>query len=195
MKKNSLYISLIMLAIVFSAAQLCYGANLLTNPGFEKGDFPPDNWDDWSGAESENPETDGVAGFPTPRKLSRSGNKGTGKILYGTGERWGGFSQTVNVTDGKIFNASGWVKNNKNDGALGRGARAYIEVKFLDEAESEIKKVKSGSIRGSTNWTKLSVKGAIPRKTKKAVFSFVLVGPKGSRGKVLFDDAVLDIGN
>ena len=193
MKKIIFYILLITSVIIFSTTQYCYAINLLADPSFEEGDFPLDNWGDWSGAESGNPGTDGVAGFPTPREVSHSGNKGVGKILYGTGERWGGFSQTVNVTDGKIFNASGWVKNSKNDGALGRGARAYIEVKFLDKAESEIKKVKSGSIRGSTNWTKLSAKGTIPGKAKKAIFSFVLVGPAGSHGKVLFDDASLNV--
>ncbi len=194
MKKNSLYISLIMLAIVFSAAQLCYAANLLTNPGFEEGNFPPTDWDDWSGSGSENPN-DGVAGFPAPPESKHSGSKAVGKILYGTGERWGGLSQTVGVIDGRRFKASGWVKNNKNDGALGKGAKAYIEVKFLYRNKVELKKAKSFNVSKATDWTKLTVRGHVPGKAEKAVFSFVLVGSKGSRGKVLFDDAVLDIGN
>lgn len=42
-------------------------------------------------------------------------------------------------------------------------------------------------------WTKLSISGVAPRRAKQAVFSFVIIGPKRSRGKVLFDDASLEI--
>ena len=194
MKKRIFYTLLIVAIIILSTVQYCHAANLLLNPGFEKGDFPPNNWDDWSGSDSENPKTDGVAGFLTPGELSHSGNRGVGKILYGTGERWEGFSQTVDITGGRMFNASGWVKNNKNDVALGRGASAYIEVKFLDESENEIKKATSGKVRNSTDWIRLSAKGVVPSRAKKAIFSLVLVGSKGSRGKVFFDDASLSVG-
>ena len=187
MKKIIFCIFFAIAAIMLSTAQDCHAANLLANPGFEQGDFPPKSWDDWSGSESDNPATAGIAGFPAPRELSHSGSKAVGKILYGTGERWGGFSQTVGVTGGRLFKASGWVMNNKNDVALGKGAKAFIEVKFLDDSENEVKKAKSSSITRST------VKGLVPGRAKKAIFSFVLVGPKGSRGKVLFDDASLTI--
>ena len=83
--------------------------------------------------------------------------------------------------------------NNKNDVALGKGAKAFIEVKFLDDSENEVKKVKSSSITRSTDWNRLSVNGLVPGRAKKAIFSFVLVGHKGSRGKVFFDDASLTI--
>jgi len=193
MKKMIFCVSLIALTMTLFAVQNCHAANLLMNPGFEKGDFPPDNWDDWSGSESDNPERNGVAGFPAPAKQSHSGNKGVGKILYGSGKRWGGFSQTFDITGGRRFAASGWVKNNKNDGAMRKGTTAHIEVKFLDGNDDEIKIVKSNSIRQSTRWIKLSARGVIPGNAEKAVFSFVLLGRKGSVGKVLFDDAAFEI--
>ena len=193
MKKIIFCIFFAIAAIMLSTAQDCHAANLLANPGFEQGDFPPKSWDDWSGSESDNPATAGIAGFPAPRELSHSGSKAVGKILYGTGERWGGFSQTVGVTGGRLFKASGWVMNNKNDVALGKGAKAFIEVKFLDDSENEVKKAKSSSITRSTDWNRLSVKGLVPGRAKKAIFSFVLTGHKGSRGKVFFDDASLTI--
>ena len=85
--------------------------------------------------------------------------------------------------------------NKKSDVALGDGADAFIEVKFLDSSAIEIKKVKSNSITQPAEWTELSISGGIPRRAEQVVFSFVVIGPEGSRGKVLFDDASLEISN
>lgn len=193
MKKGIICAFLIATLIVFSMS-ICYSAgNLLKNPSLEDGDFPPTGWVDWSGSESQNPDQDGIAGFPPPKKLSHSGYKSAGKILYGTGMRWGGISQTVDIKGGGKFQASGWVMNKKGDVALGKGAEAFIEVKFLDSDENEIKKVKSNTITQPTKWIKLSMSGVAPRRAKQAVFSFVVTGPKGSKGKIYFDDASLEI--
>ena len=194
MRKIILCVFFILPLITFFSIDNSYALNLLVNPGFEQGDFPPTSWNDWSGSGSEDPN-DGIAGFPVPQELSHSGIKAVGKVLYGTGERWGGFSQTVNLKGPGHLNASAWVMNKKNDVALGGGAKAFIEVKFLDAADLEIRKVKSNSIRSSTRWTKLSLRGMIPSKTEKVIFSFVVTGAKGSRGKVFLDDALLTVGN
>ncbi|MBU4376875.1 MAG: hypothetical protein KKD29_05275 [Candidatus Omnitrophica bacterium] len=169
-----------------------YAANILLNAGFEAGDFPPADWADWSGSASDDPK-DGVAGFPAPKEMAYEGSKCVGKIFYGEGERWGGISQTVDVTPSKAFEASGWVLNKRNDVPLKNDAKAYIEVKFLDALENEVKIAKSNSITQSTNWTKLVVRGLVPRDAKKAVFSFVITGGKKSTGKVLFDEPSLNI--
>lgn len=190
--KRIISLFLISLATIFFTAQSCFALNLLKNSSFEDGDFPPNDWADWSGSELENPN-DGVAGFPTPEGVSHTGRRAVGKILYGSGSRWGGFSQTVDVTGGRMFNASGWVMTRSTDVALGRGAKAFIEVKFLDESENEIRKVRSAGVTRPSNWTRLTVRGLIPGKAKKAIFNFVLIGPRGSTGKVFFDDAALDI--
>lgn len=190
--KKVTFLILIGWVIISVHAQFCHAGNVLTNSSFEEGEFPPADWADWSGSASEDPNN-GIAGFPAPEGMSHSGKRAVGKILYGTGERWGGFSQTVGVMGARMFNASGWVMNRKTDVALGKGAKAFIEVKFLNDDEEEIKKSKSASITRATDWTKLTVRGLVPARTKKAIFSLVLTGPKGSRGKVFFDDAALDI--
>ena len=178
--------------LTFCVIQTCHCGDMLKNGGFEQGNFPPEEWSDWSGNEYEDPNN-GVAGFPTPKELSRTGNKAVGKILYGTGKRWGGFSQTVEVSGGGRFNASGYVMNNKNDVALGRGAKVFLEVKFLSGDEEEIKKVKSANVTRPTDWKKLSANGLVPHNARQAVYSFVFTGEKSSRGKVIFDDAKLVI--
>ena len=122
-----------------------------------------------------------------------AGSKCIGKIFYGEGERWGGVSQTVNVAPGKAFEASGWVLNKSNDVALRDGAKVYIEVKFLDAAEKEVKIVKSNSITQPTDWTKLTARGLVPRDAVKAVYSVVLTGGNKSTGKILFDEPSLNI--
>jgi len=182
-------------ALLLCAAPKSLAANILTNSGFEEGDFPPTGWSDWSGSESGEPK-DGVAGFPAPKEMVRAGAKCIGKIFYGGGERWGGFSQTVDVASGtgRAFEASGWVLNKKNDVQLTNGAKVYLEVKFLDASEKEIKVAKSSSITQPTNWIKLSVRGLVPKDAKKAVFSVVLTGSDKSKGKILFDEASLNIG-
>ena len=192
MVKILLYVSLTT-ALLLCAAPNGLAANILTNAGFEEGNFPPTGWSDWSGSESGEPK-DGVAGFPAPKEMTYAGTKCVGKILYGSGERWGGFSQTVDVTPGKAFEASGWVLNRKNDVALTNGAKVYLEVKFLGASEKEIKVAKSNSITQPTNWTKLNVRGLVPKDAKKAIFSVVLTGNKRSTGKILFDEASLNIG-
>ncbi len=179
--------------LLLSAAPDGLAVNILTNYGFEEGDFPPTGWSDWSGSGSEEP-TDGVAGFPAPQEMTYSGSKCIGKILYGAGDRWGGFSQTVDIVPGNSFEASGWVLNKKNDVPLRDGAKVYIEVKFLGQGEKELKVAKSNSITQPANWTKLSVRGLVPSDAKKAVFSIVLTGTKKSTGKILFDEASLNIG-
>lgn len=190
--KRLLCVVLITLFATLIMVKLSSAANILTNASFEDGDFPPADWADWSGSESQKPD-DGVAGFPVPKELSRSGNKAVGKILYGTGKRWGGFSQTVGVSYTRMFSASGWVMNRASDVALGRGTKVFIEVKFLGENEEEIRKTSSSRFTRPAGWTKLNVKGIIPQKAKKAVFSFVVIGEKGSTGKVIFDDAELNL--
>ncbi|MBL7070612.1 MAG: hypothetical protein ISS26_00360 [Candidatus Omnitrophica bacterium] len=190
--KNNFFLVIGILGLCLLLGHNSYAANLLKNPGFEQGKFPPEEWSDWSGSGDENPNN-GIAGFPTPVELAHSGDKAVGKIFYGTGERWGGYSQTIDITSTGTFIASGWVMNRKTDVALGNGAKVFIEVKFLDESEAEIRKTKSSSITRPTEWTKLTARGIIPGQTRKAVLSFVVLGGKKARGKVLFDDAVLEI--
>ncbi|MDP3789070.1 MAG: carbohydrate binding domain-containing protein, partial [Candidatus Omnitrophota bacterium] len=179
--------------LLLSSAPDSPAANILTNSGFDEGDFPPAGWSDWSGSGSGEP-ADGVAGFPAPQEMAYSGDKCIGKIFYGAGDRWGGFSQTVDVIPGNSFEASGWVMNKQNDVPLRNGAKVYIEVKFLGQGEKELKVAKSNSITQPTKWTKLSVRGLVPSGAKKAVFSIVLTGTKKSTGKILFDEASLNIG-
>lgn len=178
--------------LLLSVVSSSRAANILSNPGFEEGDFPPRDWSDWSGSGSGKP-ADGVAGFSAPQKMAYSGSKCIGKILYGTGDRWGGFSQTVNITSGKTFEASGWVLNKRNDVPLRNGAKVYIEVKFIDSGEKELKAAKSNNITQSADWTKLSVRGIVPSNARKAIFSIVFTGTKKSTGKILFDGASLNI--
>ena len=193
MKKTIFLFFLTLPIFLLLGMDMSYAVNLLENPGFEMGDFPPENWSDWSGSESDRVENDGIAGFPGDRSHAHLGNRSGGKILYGSGERWGGFSQTIDIAGGGAFKASGWVMNNKNDGAMGKGAKAYIEIKFLDESKFEIKVVKSSTVRRPARWTKLYLNGVIPSKSRQVIFSFVLIGAKSSRGKVLFDDASFDV--
>lgn len=180
-------------ALLLSAAPHSLAVNVLANSGFEEGNFPPTCWSDWSGSGSLEP-ADGVAGFPAPQEMAHSGSKCIGKVFYGTGDRWGGFSQTVDIVPGSSFEASGWVLNRQNDVPLRNSAKAYIEVKFLGQGEKELKVAKSNSITQPANWTKLSVRGLVPSGAKKAVFSIVMTGTKKSTGKILFDEASFNIG-
>lgn len=190
--KKFLFCISIAAALLLCAAADSRAGNILVNADFEEGDFPPTGWSDWSGSGSGEP-IDGVAGFPAPKEMTRSGAKCVGKILYGSGDRWGGFSQTVDVAPGKAFEASGWVLNKQNDVALRNGAKVYIEVKFTGPGDKELKAAKSNSITQPADWAKLSTRGLVPSNAKKAVFSIVLTGTKKSTGKILFDDASLSI--
>ena len=191
MGKKILY-AILAVSLLFFAAPPLYAANILPNPGFEEGNFPPTGWSDWSGSGSGEPK-DGVAGFPAPKEMTHTGAKCVGKIFYGNGDRWGGFSQTVDVASGTAFEASGWVLNKKNDVPLTNGAKVYLEVKFLDSGDKEIKVAKSNSITQPTDWIKLNVRGLVPKNAVKASFSVVLTGGNKSTGKILFDDASLNI--
>lgn len=182
----SIAFALALISTAFSAQ-----FNLLQNPGFEEGDFPPAGWSDWSGSETGVPE-DGVAGFPVDKQNARTGNKAAGKIFYGRKARWGGFSQTVSCKGGGYFSASGYVRNKQGDVALG-GGQAFVELKFLDETGLELKKIASSLIKGPCSWKQLTVSGSAPYRAKSVVFSFVVTGGAGAHGKVFFDDAFLSI--
>lgn len=179
-------------AVYFWPDHAVYAENLLKNAGFEESDFPPAEWADWSGSGSNKPD-DGVAGFLAGKEAAHSGDKCAAKILYGYGERWGGYSQTADIPQAGMLNASAWVMNKRTDVALSKGAHAYLEIKFVDDGNVEIKKIKSPAIRNPAAWTKLSARSLIPAKARKAIFSFVLIGPKGAGGKVFFDDAYLSV--
>ena len=155
-------------------------------------DFPPANWSDWSGSETES-YNDGVAGFAVPKEDARSGDKAAGKIFYGSKARWGGVSQNVSCSGGGMFTASGWVRNKRGDVALGGGGKVFLEVKFTDDNGEELKKVKTLPVKGPCSWKKLSISGTAPHRARSAVFSFVIKGGSGAHGKVFLDDAFLDI--
>ena len=56
MKKYIIFVFLIAMLIVPFMGTCYSGVNLLKNPSFEDGDFPPTEWSEWSGSESQNPE-------------------------------------------------------------------------------------------------------------------------------------------
>ncbi len=191
MNRSRVIITVLFLVMCLMHFQ-AHAENVLINSGFEGGDFPFEGWVDWSGSESNVPE-DGVAGFPVPTELAHQDAKAMGKILYGTGDRWGGISQEVEIRGPGMFRASGWIMSQAGDDGLKGGAKAYIEVKCVDGYDAELKKVKSSSVSRPTMWNKVTLRGIIPEETQKIIYSFVVTGNTRSSGKVLFDDAVLDI--
>ncbi len=160
--------------------------NLLQNPGFEEQGESPLYWDEWESGS-------GVVGDISDT-VSHTGSRSVLKELYGRrGIRWGSYSQDVNVSAGKLVTASGWLMSSSSDNPLKRGAKAYIELKFLDESDIELEVYQSDPLRGASLWVQHTISQNAPDDAATARFSFVLHdGGAASVGKVYFDDAVVE---
>ena len=167
-------------------------ANLLQNPGFEELGWPPAYWSEWTGSSSGSP-ADGVAGYISDT-VAHTGSQCVIRELYGRGIRWGGYSQDIDLSEGIMVTASGWLMSSSSDNPLKIGAEAYIELKFLDGNNNELSVYESSSLTGASSWVQHSIVQEAPAGTAKARFSFVLYGGvRVSAGKVYFDDAVIEV--
>lgn len=165
--------------------------NVLQNPGFEALGWPPANWSEWSGAASGNP-ADGAYGY-IEAKVVHSGLQSAARGLYGSGIRWGGYSQDAQVRERESVTASGWLMSPAKI-ALKNGAAAYIELKFLDGSNKELAVYKSGQLTSASSWVKRAITKTAPTGTQIARFSFVLYGGSTkAAGLVYFDDAALEV--
>lgn len=184
--------TLLCLSLVFIVASYAGSINLLQNPGFEALGWPPANWSEWQGSASGNP-ADGVAGYIST-SAAHTGSQSAVRELYGSGIRWGGYSQDVDIDPGVSVTASGYLMSPSSDNPLKIGAEAYIELKFFDASYNELAVYKSDPLKGASSWVEHSIIQEAPAGTAKARFSFVLyTGRRNSSGKVYFDDAAIEI--
>lgn len=164
-------------------------ANLLGDPGFEAG-WPPVLWYGWGG-----PAGGSVPGFSAPPGSAHSGTRAVGKVLSGTGDRWGGYSQSVTIKEGDVITASGWLMSpsSGDNPPLNNGAKAFIKLEFLNSSNNQLAGYESTSITSAKPWVKRVVTATAPAGAVKATFSFILTGTAASTGSVFFDDALLEV--
>ncbi len=167
--------------------------NLLSNSSFEDSSWPPVNWSEWEGSVS-NLSADGVVGYLNIT-VSHTGLQSAARKLYGSGIRWGGYSQDVTVNEENIVTASGWLMSSLSDDPLANGTEAYIELKFFDGSNGELAVYRSTPLTSASSWVQHSITETSPAGTITARFSFVLLGTgDNATGTVYFDDAVLKMG-
>ncbi len=185
-------ITMLCISIVFVTSSSAALNNILQNPGFENSGWPPANWSEWQGSASGK-STDGVAGYISDT-VFHAGSQSVGRKLYGSGIRWGGYSQDVDVRPGETVTVSGWLMSPSSDGPLRSGAEAYIELKFLDGGGNQVAVYKSASLKTVSPWIKYTITKITPASAVKARFSFVLYASRStSSGKVYFDDGALEV--
>lgn len=175
-------------------ASLTYAetANLLKDSGFEDSSWPLPSapWTDWGSGEQG-----GVAGFQAPDGIQHFGNKSAGKMLYGTGIRWGGYSQSVAIKEGDTITASGWLMSTSSGGytPLSDGAEAFIKLEFFDNLDNSLASCESAPITSASPWVKHAITYSAPPGAVKATFGFILIGEDASTGTAFFDDAFLGV--
>ncbi len=164
--------------------------NLVINPGFEESGWPPASWDQWDGSTGSG----GVSGSIST-SVAHSGAQSTARALWGTGGRWGGYTQDVAVTEGDFVRASGWLMSKSDNDPLADGAEAYIEVKFLDSGDSELEVYSSTPLTEASTWVRHVIEEEAPEGSVKARFSFILsTDDENASGTAYFDDAYIRIG-
>ncbi len=166
--------------------------NELLNGGFEESGWPPVNWSQWGGSASGEP-ADGCYGYIDTAE-AHSGSQSAVRGLFGSGVRWGGYTQDVAIGGWDLVTASCWLMSSSSDDPLANGAKAYIEVKFLDGSDAEIGYYRSAPLQSASPWTEHTVRRCAPKNAAKARLSLVLFAEEeGSSGKVYFDDASIKI--
>ena len=166
--------------------------NELQNTGFEDSTWPPDGWSEWAGASSGNPG-DGSYGYIETTD-THSGSRSAARGLFGSGIRWGGFSQDVAVEGWDLIKASCWLMSPSSDDPLADGAKAYVEIKFYDESDGLIGYYQSQPLEGPGDWARHELERCAPKNAAKVRFGLILfTDEENASGKVYFDDASLEV--
>jgi len=174
--------------VYYGTVPLSERGNILENPDFEDSLWPPISWSEWNGADTPN---SGAYGYLTDTE-SHAGVYSVVRGLYGSGIRWGGYSQEVTVSPGESVISSGWLMSLTGENALRDGAEAYIELIFLDDSSNELAKYNSKSLTGASYWVKHQIIQSAPQDATRARLNFVLVANQSAAsGEVYFDDALL----
>jgi len=166
-----------------------YG-NLLQNSGFDGSLWPPASWSEWSGA-TVPPETGGAYGYIYDQ-VNHSAPHCVVRGLYGTGVRWGGFSQdAIIINPGDAITASAWLMSPLSK-PLANGAEAHIELIFFSSSWKELAKYQSPQLTGASGWVQRSITQVAPAEATYARINLVLIGANdNSSGEVYFDDALI----
>ena len=142
------------------------GGNLLANPGFESGATS------WTGVSGE--ASISILTFHTGIQALQIVQPALGqKVVY----------QTVNVTAGQSYSASGWIRTNS---ITSGGAQIFINWRNASGQGMSLSYV--GTQLGTTNWTQYSLNATAPVDAVTARFSLGQI--QGTGGTAWFDDLV-----
>ena len=147
----------------------CIKLNLLNEPGFELGG---EGWEKRSASGRSIVTTEFHSGLKSEQILSDDQWE---REVY----------QHVSVTEGQIYEVSGWVKT------IGVGVGASIMIQWLDISENVLSTEVVGTLIGTQDWTELSTSYVAPTSVVLARFRlFSDVDPDGE-GTAWFDDLAL----
>lgn len=168
---------IILILIFLAISSVSYGANVLTNPGFETGEESWYNWDDDTGTNRGMISTE----------YCHEGQSSAGREISGSG--MGGFGQIIPLNPGDAVKASAWVMSPDSE-ALLNGAEAYVRIEFWDGISPlGAGHTESIHINKAIKWVKLEAFGKAPEgATETRVLGFTKGSTNESKGKVYFDD-------
>ncbi|MFA5338542.1 MAG: PEP-CTERM sorting domain-containing protein [Candidatus Omnitrophota bacterium] len=165
--KKFYFATLVIMAVALISTPSTASANLLSDPGFETGT----GWSNW-----------GDSNYVTEVKMSGAQSAHAWSWNYADGK----FEQTVDVTGGVAYKASGYLKS----AGLDTGS-AWIQFQW-DGAGTAVESAKLTT--ANTDWTYFETPWTVaPDGATTAKLGYVLVSPTSHSGNdVYFDNANFD---
>jgi len=149
------------------------------NGGAESGSGSPDNWQTWNDA-------NGTFTWDSSVKHSGSRSLKIHNSSQSAHSTW--YQQTANITVGKQYEVSYWVKTENLVGPSDAGRGAYLNIQFLDAGGATLGAsggFDAASNIGTQDWTYFTSKVTIPSGTATLQLSTNLFSNSGT---VWFDD-------
>jgi hypothetical protein len=161
------------LLVLAAAAAFAAPANLLNNPGFEKG---TDGWNNWGGS---------------PTSTAKSGAQGL--VISQTTAKWAGTDQRVALAEGsepQRVTLSGWMKTEGVVKNANPWEMARFVLNFYDAAGQMVGgyQESAAQAQGDTDWTRYEKTYTAPPGTRQIEVQCAL---GNCTGTAIFDDMVL----
>ncbi len=187
--RKTLFISLLVFLIT-SISSLA-SANLLTNPGFDTGDF--NGWSTWGTQEGES----WVAGAGIATHYQSSPNSAKLWAYGNTGEAGAGIWQNFAASEYTTYYISAYLKSLSPNEPLRDGADAWVALEWYDSSSSQIGSTIDSTHLSSANdiWQLFQVSDTAPAGaiTGRILLRMYDPGLGGGNGRsVYFDDARAD---
>lgn len=165
----------LILAVLASGGRPVHAApaDYAVNGGAESGTSSPASWTSW---------TDGSASLTWDSAIRHAGAKSL-KIAQSSTANSTWFQDTTALTPGRSYTLTGWMKTSAVTNGINGNAQVVVE--FYNAASQLLSSVRTASFYGTVDWTRVSLKFAVPSGTQTVRIGGYLWSTVGT---VWFDD-------